>query len=351
MKTVAITASKQYNVLIGAKLLEEAGARIRAVAPKAEKAALITDDTVDALYAARLTAQLESAGLAVVKFVLPHGEESKNGGRLLAILNFLADHQLTRSDLVVALGGGMVGDISGFAAACYLRGIAYIQVPTTLLADVDSSVGGKTAIDLDAGKNLAGAFYQPALVLCDYETLGTLPADIFTDGCAEVIKYGVLRDETLFAHLEEKGEAFDMEYVLETCVAMKRDFVCEDEFDTGIRRQLNLGHTFGHAVEAHSNFAFSHGKAVAIGLATVARASAAKGICSEECAGRIVALLAQFGLPTGTQEPLETMFHHMLSDKKRMGGTVNVIVPERIGACRVLPLGIDELKDFMKAGL
>ena len=351
MKTVAITASKPYNVLIGAKLLDQAGARIRALCPKAEKAALITDDTVDALYAARLTEQLESAGFAVVKFVLPHGEQSKNGQSLLAILNFLADRQLTRSDIVVALGGGMVGDISGFAAACYLRGISYIQVPTTLLADVDSSVGGKTAIDLDAGKNLAGAFYQPELVLCDYETLQTLPADIFTDGCAEVIKYGVLRSEELFEHLEQKGKDFDMAYVLETCVAMKRDFVCQDEFDTGIRRQLNLGHTFGHAVEAHSNFALSHGKAVAIGMATVARASAAAGICSEECAQRIVALLTRFGLPSKTDEPLEELFPHMLSDKKRLGGTVNVIVPQRIGCCRVLPLGIDELKDFMKAGL
>lgn len=173
--------------------------------------------------------------------------------------------------MVVALGGGVVGDLAGFAAASYLRGIRFIQVPTTLLAAVDSSVGGKTAIDLPAGKNLAGAFCQPSLVLCDTDTLNSLPLDIFRDGCAEVIKYGVLYDPKLFAHLEEKGLSFDREAVITRCVELKRDVVMEDEFDTGARMKLNLGHTVGHGVEAKSHFAISHGKAVAIGMAIVSR--------------------------------------------------------------------------------
>lgn len=351
MKTVEVNASGRYDVLIGSGLLSQAGELVKSVAVGAEKAAVVTEDTVDALYGEKIVSALETAGLEAVKYVLPHGEASKNGENYLKILNFLANSHLTRSDVLVALGGGMVGDMAGFAAASYLRGIKYVQIPTTLLADVDSSVGGKTAIDLDAGKNLAGAFCQPRLVICDYDTLRTLPEDIFTDGCAEVIKYGILGDTELFAHLEARGRDFDTEYVLERCVAMKRDYVCADEFDNGERRKLNLGHTLGHAVEAASSFGLSHGKSVAIGLASVARAAAAAGVCSGECAGRIAALLEKFGLPTRTDFDMEVLYEHMLSDKKRLGGTVNLIVPERIGLCTVRPLRMDEAREFMKAGL
>jgi 3-dehydroquinate synthase len=351
MKIVEVKASGQYQVLIGSGLLAKAGELLREVSPKAEKAAIISDDTVDELYGQRVENALTAAGYETAKYVLPHGEESKNGFNYIKILNFLANSHLTRSDVLVALGGGMVGDMAGFAAASYLRGIKYVQIPTTLLADVDSSVGGKTAIDLDAGKNLAGAFCQPARVICDYDTLQTLTKDIFTDGCAEVIKYGVLGSEELFAHLEERGADFDTEYVLEKCVAMKRDYVCADEFDNGERRKLNLGHTLGHAVEAESEFALSHGKSVAIGLASVARASAKAGICSEECAGRICALLEKFGLPTKTDYDMDALYEHMLSDKKRLGGTVNLIVPEKIGVCSVLPMKMEQAREFMKAGL
>lgn len=352
MKSVEVAASGKYEVLIGSGLLEKAGELIRGVLPKAEKIAVISESTVWPLYGEAVCRSLESAGYKVaVRCVLPAGEASKNGMSFLKILNTLAEAHLTRSDAVVALGGGMIGDISGFASASYLRGVACVQIPTTLLADVDSSVGGKTAIDLAAGKNLAGAFCQPALVICDSHTLKTLPESIFTDGCAEVIKYGVLKDPELFAHLEEKGKGFDLEYVLERCVSIKRDYVCEDEFDNGARRQLNLGHTLGHAVEAASNFELSHGSAVAIGLAAVARASAVRGICRTDCAQRLVALLESFGLPTKTEMDMDTLYEHMLSDKKRLGGTVNIIVPETIGRCRVLPLAMEEARDFMKAGL
>ena len=239
----------------------------------------------------------------------------------------------------------MVGDLAGFAAASYLRGIRFLQVPTTLLAAVDSSVGGKTAIDLPAGKNLAGAFCQPSLVLCDTDTLNSLPTDIFRDGCAEVIKYGVLYDPKLFAHLEEKGLAFDREAVITRCVELKRDVVMEDEFDTGARMKLNLGHTVGHGVEAKSHFALSHGKAVAIGMAIVSRASN----CGDT--PRILALLEKFGLPTRTDYSADDLFTYTLSDKKRSGGTVNLIIPRAIGDCDIVPTKVESLKSFIQAGL
>ena len=291
MNTVTVRASRQYDILIGQGLLPTLGAEAKKLG-KAQKVCVISETTVYPLYGAVAEESLKSAGFSVVSYVFPAGEESKNGLIFLDLLNFLAESQLTRSDMIVALGGGVVGDLAGFAAASYLRGIRFIQVPTTLLAAVDSSVGGKTAIDLPAGKNLAGAFCQPSLVLCDTDTLNSLPLDIFRDGCAEVIKYGVLYDSKLFAHLEEKGLSFDREAVITRCVELKRDVVMEDEFDTGARMKLNLGHTVGHGVEAKSHFAISHGKAVAIGMAIVSRASA----CADT--PRIVALLEQFGLPT-----------------------------------------------------
>ena len=351
MKTVEVAASGKYEVLIGPGLLDRAGELVRQALPGAEKAALISESRVHPLYGARVRESLEGAGYKVAEYVLPAGEASKNGENFLKILNFLAENRLTRSDAVAALGGGMVGDIAGFAAASYLRGVACVQLPTTLLAGVDSSVGGKTAIDLDRGKNLAGAFCQPARVICDYDALATLPESVFTDGCAEVIKYGVLADAGLFAHLEGRGRDFGLEYVLERCVSIKRDYVCADEFDNGLRRQLNLGHTLGHAVEAASNFELSHGRAVAIGMAVVARAAAARGLCTEKCAGRITALLDSFGLPTKTDMDMDALYEHMLSDKKRLGGTVNIVVPEEIGRCRVLPMPVAEAGEFMKAGL
>ena len=201
MKTITVEASKKYDVIVGRGLLDEAGERIRALLPKAERDAVISDDNVAPRYLERVLEKLKSAGFETLSFVFPHGERSKNGENYLEILNFLAAGQITRSDVVIALGGGVVGDITGFAAATYLRGVSYVQLPTSLLAMVDSSVGGKTAIDLREGKNLAGAFCQPELVLCDIDTLSTLTPEFFIDGSAEVIKYGVLEDEALFAHL------------------------------------------------------------------------------------------------------------------------------------------------------
>ena len=350
MRTVTVSVSKTYDIKIGSGLLDTVGAEAAGLG-KAEKACIVSDSNVFPLYGKRVADSLEKSGIAVSSFVFPAGEESKNGQTFLALLNELAVMQLTRSDLIIALGGGVVGDLAGFAAACYLRGIRFVQIPTTLLAAVDSSVGGKTAIDLPAGKNLAGAFCQPSLVLCDTDTLQTLPEEIFRDGCAEVIKYAVLYDPALFETLQQSGLNFDREAIITRCVELKRDVVTEDEFDTGARMKLNLGHTIGHGVEALSRFSLSHGKAVAIGMAIVTRAAVKTGHCTEVCSRRIQSLLRDFQLPTETGYCAEELFAYTLSDKKRSGSTVNLIIPREIGCCEIVPTPIANLTSFIEAGL
>ncbi len=347
MKTVKVQASKSYDVIIGASLLPCLGEYLAKVT-KAKKIAIVSDSNVWPLYGKAVTDAL--AGYETLSFVFPAGEESKNGETYLKLLNFLAENKLTRSDCLVALGGGVVGDLTGFAAATYLRGVDFVQVPTTLLAAVDSSVGGKTAIDLDAGKNLAGAFYQPSLVLCDLDTLNTLPENIFRDGCAEVIKYGVLYDEALFTHLEEKGLGFDREAVIARCVELKRDVVAQDEFDRGERQKLNLGHTVGHGIEACSGYRVSHGSAVAAGMGIVSRAAAKLGICSQGCAEKIEAVIRAFGLPVNSEFSAKELYLCALSDKKRSGGTVNLILPEKIGFCRIAPTKVEDVQALIEMG-
>ena len=350
MKTIEVNASTKYSVKIGTQLLPALGSEIAQVCPVGT-ATIVSDSNVWPIYGNIAAESLENAGFRVVSFVFPAGEESKTAETYLELLNFLAQNHMTRSDCLIALGGGVVGDLTGFAASTYLRGIAYIQVPTTLLAAVDSSVGGKTAIDLPAGKNLVGAFYQPRLVLCDTDALNTLPLDVFRDGCAEVAKYGVLFDPKLFAQLLRDGMDFDRENIIARCVELKRDVVAQDEFDTSLRQKLNLGHTIGHGIEAKSNFTVSHGKAVAMGMAIVARAAQKHGLCSEDCTKQILAILERFGLPTATVCSPEDIFTYALSDKKRSGSKVNLIVPRAIGVCDICPTPVENLKFFIEAGL
>lgn len=350
MKTVTVNASSKYDVLIGAGLLSQLGQHVKSVT-KASKVCIVTDSNVFPLYGEAVASSLLNVGFEVTHFVFSAGEESKNAAVYIELLNFLAQHQITRSDCLIALGGGVVGDLTGFAAATYLRGIPFIQVPTTLLAAVDSSVGGKTAIDLSAGKNLCGVFYQPRLVLCDTDTLNTLPEDIFRDGCAEVIKYGILYDATLFDYLSKSGVFFDREAIIARCVELKRDVVAQDEFDTGARMKLNLGHTIGHGIEARSEFCISHGKAVAVGMAIIARAAAKFGYCAKDVQEQILHILNTFGLPTKTNYSSDELYEFTLSDKKRDGSKINLIIPNAIGDCRIVPISVYELKSLIEAGL
>lgn len=350
MNKIRVTASKEYDILIGAGLIENITDFIKAF-PKVSKIAIISDSHVWPLYGESIENSLAAARLPCCHYVIHAGEASKNGQNYLEILNFLAQNQLTRTDMIIALGGGVVGDLAGFVAATYLRGISFIQVPTSLLAMVDSSVGGKTAIDLPAGKNLAGAFYQPSLVICDVSTLQTLPEEEFINGCAEVIKYGVLFDPDLFAHLEENGLSFDREYVISRCVELKRDVVNADEFDKGLRQKLNLGHTIGHGIEHNSNFTIPHGNAVSIGMAMIARAAVSEGSCPKTDCQRIISLLEAFHLPIKTEETADHLYFATLSDKKRTGNTISLIVPVRIGDCQIKPTPIATIKTIIEAGL
>lgn len=344
MTTIRVSASRAYDVVIGPGVLDTLGDRAAALLP-GRRVCIVSDDTVAALYAPAARASLEAAGFCVVSYVFPHGEKSKSGENFLALMGFLARNQLTRADGLVALGGGVTGDLTGFAAACYLRGVPYIQIPTTLLAMVDSSVGGKTAIDLPEGKNLCGAFWQPSLVLCDTDALQMLPREIFRDGCAEVIKYGVLGSRPLFDRLREGP---DWAEVVSQCVAMKRDIVQEDEFDTGRRQLLNLGHTLGHAIEANSNFALSHGQCVAIGMAMIARAAVEQGLCAPEARDELIALLRQYGLPTEADQSASDICAAALRDKKRQGQTLTLIVPTAIGQCQLKKIPVKNLKDWVR---
>ncbi len=350
MKTITIKTLKEYNVLVGNGLHKEIGTYAASL-DQASKVAIISDSNVWPLYGNTVQESLENSGFEVCRYVFPAGEASKNGEMYLSILDFLAQEHITRTDLLVALGGGVVGDMAGFAAATYLRGISYIQMPTSLLAMVDSSVGGKTAIDLPSGKNLAGAFYQPSLVLCDIDALNTLPTEIFRDGCAEVIKYGILFDKALFDHLYQHGLNFHREMVVSRCVELKRDVVVSDEFDRGLRQKLNLGHTVGHGIEANSNFTVSHGQAVAAGTAIVSRAGLANGICEKDVCDQIISIFKKFGLPVTTSNSADVLYRYMLSDKKRAGDTVNLIVPKSIGDCMIIPTHTTQLKSFIEAGL
>ncbi len=350
MKTIPVAASKKYDVLIGSGFLSQINQYISFVSQPC-KAVLVSDSNVASLYAETIIGSLSDGGYDVLSYVFPAGEEQKNGSTYFALLDFLAYNQLTRSDLLIALGGGVVGDLTGFAAATYLRGISYIQIPTSLLAMVDSSIGGKTGINLPSGKNLAGAFYQPELVLCDLDTLATVPESVFLDGCAEVIKYAILYDPSLFSHLMESGRAFDREFVICRCVEWKNTVVAQDEFDTASRQKLNLGHTIAHGIEAASHYRISHGHAVAMGLAAICKAAVKMGHFSDQVCESVISMLENFSFSTSIPYPLGALLPHIFRDKKRSDSTINLIIPHAIGDCRIHKASMVELETILQAGL
>lgn len=350
MKTISVSASKTYDVCIGSGLMTELGQRTAKVV-RGRRCMVVSDTNVAPLYMDNALASLKEAGFDAASFVFPAGEASKNGETYLALVNTLAEAKLTRADVLIALGGGVVGDLTGFAAATFLRGIACVQVPTTLLSCVDSSVGGKTAIDLPAGKNLCGAFYQPNLVLCDPEVLRTLPEEILADGCAEVIKYGMLGDADLLQKLQDTHITDQMEDAIARCVEMKRDIVENDEFDTGKRQLLNLGHTFAHSIEALSHYGTSHGSAVAMGMVLVTRAAVKRGICPAECLDVLLSLLKKYKLPAETPYTAEDLASIALSDKKRSGDMLNLVLPCGMGDSKLNPVNVSELQTWAADGL
>lgn len=328
MNKVRVNASVSYDVLIGKGLLEQSGSLIRDVLGPC-RLAILTDETVAGLYLDRL---MNSLGDGCMTHVIRPGEQSKTIDNAMRFIQSMAEYGMTRSDAVIALGGGVVGDLAGFAASVYMRGIPFIQIPTTLLAAVDSSVGGKTAVDISAGKNLVGSFHQPSLVICDTDTLVTL------DGFAEVIKYAFLSDVTLLdCPLEE---------MITRCVSIKRDIVGADEFDHGQRALLNFGHTVGHAIEKLSGYTISHGEAVAKGMVRAARIARQMGL--EDCTEAIQGTLERYGFDLSCQYDAEKLFEAALSDKKRNGTGITLVLPISLGKCGLYNMPVSQFKELLE---
>lgn len=350
METVTVQASSAYLVHIGAGLLEKAGQLIAEVT-QSRRCAVVTDSTVEPLYGGQVRASLEKAGFSPMAYTFPAGEQSKNLGTYGQILEFFAENRLTRSDVVIALGGGVVGDMAGFAAATYQRGVDYIQIPTTFLAAVDASVGGKTAVDLVAGKNLAGAFHQPLAVLCDTGTFATLPPETFLDGVAETVKHGLIADKQFFDYLMTADIRENMDTVVRRNVKIKAAVVAEDEQERGRRKLLNFGHTLGHAIEKRSGYAVSHGHAVAIGMVLAARGAERMGFSPAGTLETVLAANRHLGLPTACPYGAGDLYKAATADKKRSGDSIDVVVLREIGRAGTVRLDMEGLRAFTEAAV
>lgn len=351
MKKLFVNVNKGYEIIISRHIISDCGEYIRKVS-SARRVCVITDSNVEKLYLADVTASLKNEGFECSSFVFEAGEKSKRPEKIIEMADFMAERGLNRKDLVVALGGGVTGDMAGFAAASYLRGIDFVQIPTTLLSQVDSSVGGKTGVDLKAGKNLFGAFHQPILVLIDPNVLDTLSEHYFSDGMAEVIKYGCIKSKSFFERLEkENAKDFIEELILE-CVDIKRRVVENDEKEHGERALLNFGHTVGHAIEKLWNFeGISHGEAVGMGMVQIARAGEKKGITKPGTADRIINVLKKYSLKTELENGIEDIIGAMSADKKRISSGINFVVLSEIGKSYVLPVENEKIPELFGVDL
>ncbi len=350
METVMVHASKAYPVHIGGRLLDCCGELI-APLTSARRCLVVSDSTVAPLYAQRVLDGLGQAGFSASLWAFPAGEQSKNLATYGALLEHMAAVRLTRSDFLVALGGGVVGDLAGFAAATYQRGIDFVQMPTSLLAAVDASVGGKTAIDLNAGKNLAGAFHQPLAVLCDTEAFRTLQSETFLDGVAETVKHGLIADKQFFDYLMTADIRENIDTVVRRNVGIKAAVVEKDEREHGTRKLLNFGHTLGHAIEKRSGYAVSHGHAVAIGMVLAARGAERIGLSPAGTLAAVLAANRRLNLPTDCPYGAAELYDAATADKKRSGDSIDVVVLEEIGRAGTVRLDMEGLRAFTEAAL
>ncbi len=345
-KKIHINAGEGYDFIIGDKLFSSVGT-LAAATLGADRVAVFTDSNIEPLYAQRIEEQLRQARFHTCRFVFPAGERSKNMDTISSFLNFMSENNLTRRDAVVVIGGGVAGDMGGFAASIYLRGIKFVQIPTTLLAAVDSSVGGKTGIDTPHGKNLVGTFWQPSLVLCDTQAFQSLSRDQILDGLAEVIKSAAIRAPRVFRDLEEKPFDDNMADIIARCVTMKGDVVEEDEKESGVRRILNFGHTMAHAIELRSDYSISHGKAVAIGMLMVTKASEHHGMTQPGTYDRLYRLIRSQGYRTETDIPLAELCEAAAHDKKTAGSSIHLVYLKKIGEAATELVPLADLHDFL----
>lgn len=354
MKKIHVALGEHaYDIEIARGLLDSVGSKVAALLPKARMAAIVSDTNVAPLYSERLVSSLEAAGLKTALITIEAGEQSKNMQVLSDVLEQLAQSGMTRSDVLLTLGGGVVGDLGGFAAASFMRGIAFIQVPTSLLAQIDSSVGGKVAVDLRAGKNLAGAFYQPKAVFIDTALLATLPVRFLHDGLAEAVKYGCIKDAALFDKLASYADdaelLADIDSVVACCCSIKARIVEQDEFDTGLRMLLNFGHTLGHAIEQHFGYShFTHGEGVAIGMYQLTKRTEDLGLTKARTAARIKKVLEKYALPIAAGVPKEELLSTMAKDKKKQGSSITLIILESVGAGVLKKISWQEMPEYLE---
>ena len=349
MRKITVNASKTYDVIVERGAIDRIGEYAVSTGING-KACIISDSNVAPLYMERVKRSLKKSGITVCEYIFPAGESSKTADTFIDILNFLAENHLSRKDTLFALGGGVTGDLTGFSAATYMRGIRFVQIPTSLLAAVDSSVGGKTGIDLKSGKNLAGAFYQPEIVVFDPDVLSTLPEEYFADGMAEVIKYAVIRGRDIDRLILEDTEK-NLEEIITRCIEIKRDVVDEDEFEGGVRKILNFGHTAGHAIETEADYTLSHGRCVAIGMYIVTNAWEKRGLCKKGTCDILIKMLEKYGLDTKCPYSPEIICERAKSDKKADSTGVSLVVPTAMGECDVKKISMDEFLTVLKDGI
>ncbi len=342
MKRIEVSASKKYDVVIGRGILHDLGT-FTANISRFHKIAVITDKTVGSLYQNIACDSLSASGFCVYPFVFEGGEQNKTSKTVEEILGFLFKNGFTRRDAIIALGGGVVGDVAGFAASVYMRGIAFINVPTSLLAQVDSSVGGKTGINTEYGKNLVGSFYQPSLVIEDTELLSTLSEKEYKNGLGEIIKYAVL-DKTIYELLSDDAP---IENIITRCVEYKSEIVEKDEKDAGDRAILNLGHTVGHAIEKATDFEVSHGEAVAIGTYYMLERSLNHGLIGKEDFRKITELYAKLGLKSDMPCKASDLSRYIIKDKKSDGDRIELIIPMGIGSVKRQKYTLNEAKEML----
>ena len=341
MQTIHVNVQDSYNVLVGSGLLTQSGKLIHEADSRIQKLFIVSDSNVAPLYLEKLRDVLKSAGFEVFSFVFAAGEQNKNLETVGQILGHLAQNAFTRTDAIVALGGGVTTDIAGFAASIFLRGIKIFQIPTSLLAQVDASVGGKTGVDLPQGKNLVGAFWQPSLVIIDTSLLASLSDVLFTEGMAEVIKYAFICDINLFEKLQHKVSKTspELESVVAQCVRIKADIVSQDEHDNDLRQLLNFGHTIGHVIEARSNFKVSHGFAVAKGMERISRKS--------DIHEPLVSLLKLYDLPCDDDITADQIIQGVMNDKKKRGGNITIAYVAKIGSGELRTMDLQEFKNYL----
>ena len=358
---IHVTASKDYDVIIGAGILPETGKIAREILPQAGKVLIVSDTNVAPLYMKTVKDSLASSGFEAFEYVFEAGERSKNIDSIAGMWDLMAKEGFTRADAVAALGGGVAGDMGGFAAATFLRGISVIQIPTSLLAMVDSSIGGKTGIDLPVAKNQVGAFHQPSVVIEDTDCLKTLSPDLFTEGMGEVIKYAFIMDLPLYDLLRktaDEGKAAELASdtdmltsVIKSCVADKAYVIANDEFDTGLRQILNFGHTVGHVIESRSDFSLPHGVCVAKGMGIVTDAAVKAGTCDPQEAAKMKDLIEAFGLPSSDGITAQDAVDGAMNDKKKRGDTLSLVVVNKIGKAEIFKVTSGEYLEFLEKGL